>query len=58
MTEYFKGLYIAQLSEQRQQAIQTELSSIGLAPDEIKIAMCSRISDLMDTINIANVLEL
>ena len=58
MTEYFKGLYIAQLSEQRQQAIQAELVNIGLSHDEIEMALNSRVCDLMDTINISNVLGL
>ena len=58
MTEYFKGLYVAQLSEQRQRAIQAELDEIELTPEEIELAMCSRICDLMDTINISNVLGL
>lgn len=58
MTEYFKGLYIGQLDEQRQEAIQAELYQIGLEPDEIEMAMCSRISDLMETINITSVLGL
>ena len=58
MTDYFKGLYIGQLTEQRQQALENVLRNAGLAPDEIEIAMCSRVSDLMDTINLTNVLGL
>lgn len=58
MTEYFKGLYVLQLSEQRQQALENVLRNAGLAPDEIEMAMCSRVCDLMDTINISNVLGL
>ena len=56
MTDYFKGLYIGQLTEQRQQAIESVLRNAELTPDEIEMAMCSRVSDLMDTINISSVL--
>ena len=58
MTDYFKGLYVLQLTEQRQQAIENVLRNAELTPDEIEMAMCSRVSDLMDTINLNSVLGL
>lgn len=58
MTDYFKWLYIGQLSEQRQQALESILRNAGFTPEEIELAMCSRVCDLMDTINISNVLGL
>ena len=58
MSEYFKGLYIAQLSNERQQKIESELYCIGLEQDDIDRAMGSRICDLIDTIDIASVLQL
>lgn len=58
MSDYHKGLYVLQLSEERQEIIKSELYQVGLEYDEIEIAMSSRLCDLTDTINIANILQL
>lgn len=56
MVEYFKGLYILQLSAERQQLIESKLCLLGLSPPEIETALCSRVSDLSDILNIYGLL--
>ena len=56
MVEYFKGLYILQLSIERQQLIESKLNLLGLSPPEIESALCSRVGDLSGTLNIYSLL--
>lgn len=57
MSEYTQGLYIAQLSEKRQQALEQELYMIGLERHEIDHAMNLRIIDIMHLTDVTSVLQ-
>lgn len=56
MVEYFKELYILQLSDERQQLIESKLNLLGLSPPEIENILCSRVSDLSGILNIYSLL--
>ena len=44
--------YVAELNQTAQDQIREKLVAIGLADDEIEMAMNSKLSDLEDTIDI------
>lgn len=55
--EYKMGCYVSQLNDLDYQNIVAALLTVGLDNEDIELALCSRVSDLVNTIDVVAVLS-